>query len=144
MEENEHKSSSSNPHPSTSKDDYDSDVSADSSEVDKCPICLLAFKVDQEIGKPARCDHIFCFPCIEEWSKVVQTCPIDRTVFQEIRVYGDIECEKLLRTVVVKEKVALDEIVDQGEFTACEICGQTNREDCMLLCDGCDKGELIY
>lgn len=131
--------------PSTSKEAeevYDSDGSADSSDVDKCPICLLAFTSEQEIGKPAVCDHVFCFPCIQEWSKVVQTCPIDRAEFKEIRVYGSLECDHLLRTVAVKEKIALNEFVNGEEVTACEICENTDREDCMLLCDGCDKGLL--
>lgn len=120
----------------------DSDGSADSSDVDKCPICLLAFTFNQEIGKPAVCDHVFCFPCIQEWSKVVQTCPIDRTEFKDIRVYDSLACENLLRTVAVKEKVALDEFALLEEFTPCEICASCTREDCMLLCDGCDKGKL--
>lgn len=131
--------------PSTSKqaEQYESDGSADSSEVEKCPICLLAFTTDQEIGKPSVCDHIFCFPCIQEWSKVVQTCPIDRSKFDEIRVYGNLECDSLLRRVTVKEKTTLGAL-DYEELTACEICQNTDREDCMLLCDGCDKGCLSF
>lgn len=133
--------------PSTSKDKeelYDSESSIDSSCEEKCPICLLAFSSNQEIGKPAVCEHIFCFPCIQEWSKVVQTCPIDRKEFQEIRVYGNIECDHLLRTVELKEKVSLNEFLSTEELTACEICESTDREDCMLLCDGCDKGLSSY
>lgn len=124
------------------EENYDSDSSADSSGEEKCPICLLSFATDQEIGKPAVCDHSFCFPCIQEWSKVVQTCPIDRKEFNEILVYGNLECNELLRTVAIKEKVKLEEILNDDEFTSCEICGNTDREDCMLLCDGCDKGGL--
>lgn len=134
-----------NNQPSTSKaaeETYDSDASFDSSDVDKCPICLLAFTTTQEIGKPAVCDHTFCFSCILEWSKVVQTCPIDRTEFKEIRVFDNLDCANLLRIVAVKEKVALNEFAIDAEFTACEICASTTREDCMLLCDGCDKGGL--
>lgn len=129
--------------PSTSKESeepYESDGSVDSSDVEKCPICLLAFSTNQEIGKPAVCDHVFCFPCIQEWSKVVQTCPIDRSEFQEIRVFDNLECSNLLRTVQVKDKVALKEFINDEEVTACEICDNSDREDCMLLCDGCDKG----
>lgn len=127
--------------PSTSKEAeeaFDSDDSTDSTDVEKCPICLLSFTSDKEIGKPAVCDHIFCYPCISEWSKVVQTCPIDRAKFEEIRVYGNLECEPLLRTVTIKDKLALD--LNYDEVTACEICENIDREDCMLLCDGCDKG----
>lgn len=132
--------------PSTSKDAdeevYDSDGSADSSEVEKCPICLLAFTTEKEIGKPAVCDHIFCFPCIHEWSKVTTTCPIDRREFKEIRVFGDLECEHLLRTVAAEEKAELKELIVVEEFTHCEVCNRTDHEERMLLCDGCDKGKL--
>jgi hypothetical protein len=122
------------------EENYESDSSADSSDEEKCPICLLSFASDQEIGKPAVCEHSFCFPCIREWSSVVQTCPIDRKEFNEIRVYGNLESTEVLRTVAIKEKVKLDELLASDEFTACEICENTDREDCMLLCDGCDKG----
>jgi PHD and RING finger domain-containing protein 1 len=122
------------------EENYESDSSADSSDEEKCPICLLSFTSDQEIGKPAVCEHSFCFPCIREWSSVVQTCPIDRKEFNEIRVYGNLESSEVLRTVAIKEKVKLDELLASNEFTACEICENTDREDCMLLCDGCDKG----
>lgn len=132
--------------PSTSKDadeeHYDSDGSADSADVEKCPICLLAFTVDKEIGKPAVCDHIFCFLCIHEWSKVTTTCPIDRKDFKEIRVFGDLECEHLLRTVAAEEKAELKELIVVEEFTSCEVCRRIDHEDRMLLCDGCDKGLL--
>lgn len=132
--------------PSTSKDQEgnESDSSTDSSDEEKCPICLLSFSSEQEIGKPAVCQHVFCFPCIQEWSGVVQTCPIDRKKFKEIHVYGNLECDDLLRTVAVKEKVALEEFIGAEELTACEVCSNTNREDCMLLCDGCDKGLLTF
>lgn len=133
--------------PSTSKEadeSSDSDGSADSSGAEKCPICLLAFE-KQEIGKPAKCDHVFCFPCILEWSKVMRTCPIDRIEFQDIRVYDNLECDELLRTVAVTERVAFNEfIVIEDEVTTCEICESSANEDTMLLCDGCDKGSIMF
>lgn len=51
--------------PCTSKTvNYESDSSNDST-AERCPICLLSMVHDQEIGKPAVCDHTFCFPCIQ-------------------------------------------------------------------------------
>ncbi|CAO1391967.1 unnamed protein product [Diamesa serratosioi] len=130
--------------PCTSKTvNYESDSSNDST-AERCPICLLSLVHDQEIGKPSVCDHTFCFPCIQEWSRVMQTCPIDRKEYNEINVFAgsDQECAKILRTVQVsKEKINLDEYIENdSEVTSCEICSQINREDSMLLCDGCDKG----
>lgn len=63
------------------------DSSSDHSDVEseKCPICLLSFR-KQEVGNPAVCDHCFCLDCIIEWSKNVNTCPIDRQNFDIINV----------------------------------------------------------
>lgn len=120
---------------------YETDSSSgDSNSVEKCPICLLKFGLDQ-IGKPSTCEHSFCFPCIEEWSKVVRTCPIDRKEFTHINVYDNIETNNLLKTVAVGKQISINEyIAADDEYTACEICGSIEREDVMLLCDGCDKG----
>lgn len=131
--------------PSTShdpeQDEYYSDSSASSSGEDKCPICLLSLSTDQEVSMPAVCEHRFCFPCIFEWSGVTRNCPIDRKEFQQIRVFADIECKSLSRVVSVKDKVNLEEYIGaDADVTPCEICSRTDREDCMLLCDSCDKG----
>lgn len=125
--------------------EYETDSSSDGEGSEKCPICLLKLTNDHEIGKPAVCDHAFCFPCIEEWSKVMRTCPIDRKEFSEIKVYDNLEKNNLLRTVAVgKVKISLDEYTaGETEYTSCEICRSIEREDVMLLCDGCDKGKVL-
>lgn len=113
----------------------DSDSSTDSSE--KCPICLHAFR-DQEIGLPNVCDHSFCAPCIEEWSSNVQTCPIDRKPFTTIRIRSRFGGE-FIREAPVKPKAAEPKL-PEFDFTHCEICHRSDREDVMLLCDVCDAG----
>lgn len=64
-----------------------SGFASDSSEgnSDKCSICLLRF-TDQEVGTPQSCEHIFCLDCITEWSRNVNTCPVDRMTFDSIVV----------------------------------------------------------
>lgn len=64
-------------------DGYDSDKSDGTSE--KCPICLLPFR-KQEVATPSSCEHCFCLECIVEWSKNINTCPVDRTSFTVINV----------------------------------------------------------
>lgn len=124
--------------------EYESDSSSDGEGSEKCPICLLKLTNDQEIGKPEICDHIFCFPCIEEWSKVMRTCPIDRKEFSKIKVFDNVENNHLLRTVEVGEQISVkDYTAGEIEYTQCEICRSSEREDVMLLCDGCDKGIII-
>lgn len=60
-----------------------SDSSDDQSE--KCPICLLPFR-KQQVGNPSECDHCFCLECLMEWSKNINTCPVDRIPFTKVVV----------------------------------------------------------
>lgn len=113
----------------------DSDSSCDLLE--KCPICLHAFR-EQEIGTPSVCEHSFCAPCIEEWSSNVQTCPIDRKPFTNIRIRSRYTDGVFIRETAVKTKTSDDKVNE--DFTHCEICNRSDREDIMLLCDGCDAG----
>lgn len=114
----------------------ESDSSADLSE--KCPICLYSFR-EQEIGTPNNCQHSFCVPCIDEWSKNVQTCPIDRTPFTSISIRSRFENGAFLREVVVEAKQQCEQ-ESEFDYTNCEVCNSADREESMLLCDGCDKG----
>ncbi|VDI70252.1 PHD and RING finger domain-containing protein 1, partial [Mytilus galloprovincialis] len=67
----------------------------------------------------------------------VNTCPVDRQVFHLIlakHAYGD----KVYEKIPVKDKKIDDE--EDEDPTYCEICGRCDREDRLLLCDGCDQG----
>jgi PHD and RING finger domain-containing protein 1 len=55
-----------------------------SNDKESCPICLANFN-KQNIGIPNSCKHIFGVDCINEWSKTVNTCPIDRKEFNQIQ-----------------------------------------------------------
>lgn len=113
---------------------------SDSSSCDsmeKCPICLHSFR-DQEIGAPNVCDHSFCAPCIEEWSSNVQTCPIDRKPFTSIKIRSRFIDGIFLRETNAKTKAIEPNI--ELDFTNCEVCNRSDREEIMLLCDGCDAG----
>lgn len=123
-----------------SKLGYASDSSTSSGDGDKCPICLLSLN-DQEVGVPEVCDHMFCAPCIEEWAKNVTTCPIDRKNFDSINVYRDVDRKQLVRKNQVQTKPAEDvPVLEDHELTNCQICRRPDREDTMLLCDGCNLG----
>ncbi|XP_053684264.1 PHD and RING finger domain-containing protein 1 [Sabethes cyaneus] len=119
---------------------YASDSSASSNDSDKCPICLLSLN-DQEIGVPEVCEHIYCAPCIEEWSKNVTTCPIDRKNFDVINIYKSVDKKQLVRKNLVQKKSAEDvPLLEDHELTYCEVCRRPDREDTMLLCDSCNLG----
>ncbi|KAK7121961.1 hypothetical protein R3I93_022909 [Phoxinus phoxinus] len=117
----------------------EADLSSDE-DSEKCPICLNSFH-EQPVATPEACGHYFCLDCLLEWSKNANSCPVDRIVFENIflrKCHGG----KVKKTIAVKkpvkpgeEQVELD--LDQ---TSCEVCGGRDREDRLLLCDGCDAG----
>jgi len=131
---------------SDSEDDDDDDDSGSEDETkdgeeekeeDMCPICLGEF-VDQLVGVPENCKHVFCNDCLQEWTKNVNNCPVDRKKFNSISVYmakgGD-----LLEEIYVEDKVIDDGVIEQPP-TFCQVCGSSEREDQLLLCDECDNG----
>ncbi|XP_064109761.1 PHD and RING finger domain-containing protein 1-like [Macrobrachium nipponense] len=116
----------------------DSDSNGVESTGDPCPICLGRMK--GEIGSPENCDHSFCLECILEWSKTNNSCPQDRIPFFMVFVRRQIGWP-VIRKVPVEESKP-DNIPDEEEDdpTFCEVCGRCDREDRLLLCDGCDLG----
>ncbi|XP_023205530.1 PHD and RING finger domain-containing protein 1 [Xiphophorus maculatus] len=108
---------------------------------EKCPICLNSFS-SQPVATPENCEHYFCFDCILEWTKNANSCPVDRIVFDNIylrKSYGG----KVKKIVTVQKpvKAGQEETVDLDlEQTNCEVCGGSDHEDRLLLCDGCDAG----
>ncbi|XP_007571847.1 PHD and RING finger domain-containing protein 1 isoform X1 [Poecilia formosa] len=108
---------------------------------EKCPICLNSFS-SQPVATPENCEHYFCFDCILEWAKNANSCPVDRIVFDNIylrKSYGG----KVKKIVTVQKPVKAGQEETVGldlEETNCEVCGGSDREDRLLLCDGCDAG----
>ncbi|XP_029770795.1 PHD and RING finger domain-containing protein 1 isoform X1 [Suricata suricatta] len=103
---------------------------------ESCPICLNAFR-DQALGTPESCAHYFCLDCIVEWSKNANSCPVDRIIFKCICIrarFGG----KVLKKIPVENAGAGQDAEEDPTF--CEVCGRSDREDRLLLCDGCDAG----
>ncbi|XP_035858914.1 PHD and RING finger domain-containing protein 1 isoform X2 [Sander lucioperca] len=119
------------------------DVAGMSSDEDteKCPICLNSFS-SQPVATPENCEHYFCLDCILAWAKNANSCPVDRIAFNSIylrKCYGG-KVKKMI-TVQKPAKEEQEETVNLDlEQTSCEVCGGTDREDRLLLCDGCDAG----
>ncbi|XP_026946407.1 PHD and RING finger domain-containing protein 1 isoform X13 [Sagmatias obliquidens] len=103
---------------------------------ESCPICLNAFR-DQAVGTPENCAHYFCLDCIVEWSKNANSCPVDRTIFKCICIRGQFGGKILKKIPVESARLGEDEDEDP---TFCGVCGRSDREDRLLLCDGCDAG----
>ncbi|NWX45238.1 PHRF1 protein, partial [Steatornis caripensis] len=104
---------------------------------ENCPICLNMFR-DQAVGTPENCSHYFCLDCIVEWSKNANSCPVDRILFKNINIrarFGG----KILKKIPV-ENTKTQDSNGEDDPTFCEVCGRSDREDRLLLCDGCDAG----
>ncbi|XP_058515574.1 PHD and RING finger domain-containing protein 1-like isoform X2 [Ochotona princeps] len=104
-------------------------------EAESCPICLNAFR-DQAVGTPESCAHYFCLDCIVEWAKNANSCPVDRTTFKCICIRAQFG-GRILKKIPVADPGAQE---DEEDPTFCEVCGRSDREDRLLLCDGCDSG----
>ncbi|XP_054632559.1 PHD and RING finger domain-containing protein 1 isoform X2 [Dunckerocampus dactyliophorus] len=110
-------------------------------DADKCPICLNSFS-SQPVATPENCQHYFCLDCILAWAKNANSCPVDRIAFSCIylrKCYGG-KVQKMItvqKPVMGNEDVIVDLDLDQ---TNCEVCQGSDREDRLLLCDGCDAG----
>ncbi|CAJ0943620.1 unnamed protein product [Ranitomeya imitator] len=124
-----------NSDPAASTTDLAEAMSSDE-ERENCPICLNGFR-DQVVGTPENCNHYFCLDCILEWSKNANSCPVDRITYSCIHIrahYGG----KILKKVPIQSK-AQESLIEEDP-TNCEVCGRSDREDRLLLCDGCDAG----
>lgn len=115
----------------------DSSDSGDES-CEKCAICLRSI-INQEVGSPEGCDHLFCSVCIIEWSKNSNVCPLDRQQFSIILVRKS-KNGNIVKQVPVEEPKALPIYEEDEDDTYCEICNESDREETMLLCDGCQRG----
>ncbi|NXS91886.1 PHRF1 protein, partial [Jacana jacana] len=104
---------------------------------ENCPICLNTFR-DQAVGTPENCSHYFCLDCIVEWSKNANSCPVDRILFQYISIRAHLGGKILKKIPVENTKTQGNDGEDDPTF--CEVCGRSDREDRLLLCDGCDAG----
>lgn len=104
---------------------------------ENCPICLNTFR-DQAVGTPENCSHYFCLDCIVEWSKNANSCPVDRILFNYINIWAHFG-GKILKKIPV-ENTKTQGTDGEDDPTFCEVCGRSDREDRLLLCDGCDAG----
>ncbi|XP_055475274.1 PHD and RING finger domain-containing protein 1 isoform X1 [Psammomys obesus] len=108
-------------------------------DAESCPICLNAFR-GQAVGTPETCAHYFCLDCIIEWSRNANSCPVDRTIFKCICIRAQFNGKILKKIPVENTRACEDEEAEEEDPTFCEVCGRSDREDRLLLCDGCDAG----
>lgn len=54
-------------------------------EANECVICMEELNMKEEATVDA-CTHVFCYDCIDKWSKTENTCPLCKKRFHQIRV----------------------------------------------------------
>lgn len=86
---NENQETQPKPEESTQNQNADNNATDEIADEDKwkCPICL------EGLQQPVvtRCGHVFCWPCIHEWLRRSQTCPVCHGQLEErhlIPIYG--------------------------------------------------------
>ncbi|XP_006015995.1 protein SCAF11 isoform X2 [Alligator sinensis] len=72
-------------------------------EGDRCPICLNCL-LEQEVGFPENCSHIFCMTCILKWAEIMALCPIDRKPFQAVCKFDSLCIKVQVRQLREKEE----------------------------------------
>ncbi|PHH63961.1 hypothetical protein CDD81_5180 [Ophiocordyceps australis] len=102
------------------------------------------------------CEHTLHDSCIRSWAQKTNTCPICRNPFHSVRVYNGVD-GTALSTYHVEDKKQVAEF-DAHQWLAqnpepeeeernslpCPICNSSEREDVLLLCDGCDAAYHTY
>jgi len=69
----------------------------------------------------------------------VNTCPVDRQTFSLVLVRQGLDGVIYRQIPVENHQLHVEEEPVQ-DLTFCEVCGRADREDRLLLCDGCDLG----
>jgi hypothetical protein len=109
--------------------------------IEPCSICLLDLipenKDEAENLGILSCNHKFHEQCIKLWSKKAHTCPLDRGEFTEIKIYNYNE-EYLSTYVIDKKDKKKKQEIEIEDLSFCIICGNSEHEEIMLLCDMCD------
>jgi hypothetical protein len=104
-----------------------------SSPKNTCAICLDGIKTKTQLDK---CKHEFCKECIENWANMTNLCPLCKEEFTKLTYYVNNE-KKVKR--VEKKKLQLNEEESENEYMdECFICGRSNNESLLLVCDYCD------
>ncbi|CAF1062728.1 unnamed protein product [Rotaria sordida] len=142
--EQDKKNKESEPSESTSTDQMMSNTLNTAPSIEQCAICMENF-VAQEVGIPENCEHSFCLPCIIEWAKKNNSCPIDRIAFRRIFKKHSFTCSKPYDSMKVKDNRTEIQLEDDflemiDDDITCRVCGGDDQEDLLLICDECGNG----
>ncbi|KAL4988357.1 ribosomal L37ae protein family-domain-containing protein [Aspergillus falconensis] len=95
---------------------------------------------DSFIAQLLPCGHILHNNCLKPWVERANSCPICRRTFNEVEL-SDRVGGPVLSSYAVEDRVQL---ADVDPSMPCPICGDSENEDVLLLCDGCNVPTHIY
>ncbi|XP_076256437.1 PHD and RING finger domain-containing protein 1-like [Rhynchophorus ferrugineus] len=104
---------------------HDEEIDLALDEKERCPICLKILD-SQTLSTPDTCSlHTFCLTCLEEWSKVKNTCPVDRKEYRSILVLNS--DREILNQIPIKSfsqenNENIPAIVDEMNRFLCVYC----------------------
>jgi hypothetical protein len=102
-----------------------------------CPVSLNSLTT-RKIRTPDTCDHIFCAACLEEWTKIKNTCPDDRQKLNFILV-RDRPLGKIRKKIPVEHHRRVRYSVMKKINRCCNICMGLS----FILCFLCELYLLI-
>eukprot|EP01135_Chromosphaera_perkinsii_P001206 Nk52_evm5s162 gene=Nk52_evmTU5s162 len=123
----------------SSPDMADSLCNFKAKRVQSCAICLKGMRYSQQgTGSLPACPHVFCFPCIYEWSKMANNCPMCKREFDRIfQSFPSISNLPSREVLVEKPELAQEEGFEDVVY--CKVCDRCDNEEVLLLCDACDQ-----
>lgn len=99
---------------------------------ERCGVCLDTVEAR---GVLDCCEHVFCAACILSWAEKENKCPVCRARFTTVTRPGDAPVS-IPRTNQVYEwdGTLFEDESDALDDVRCDICGEGDREDELLLC----------
>ncbi|KAL4916591.1 ribosomal L37ae protein family-domain-containing protein [Aspergillus aurantiobrunneus] len=105
------------------------------------------------IAQLLPCGHILHNNCLKPWVERANSCPICRRTFNVVelsdRVRGPVlssyPVEDRVQVADVDPSIVIEDTdEDLSDFQPCPVCGDSDNEELLLLCDGCDVPTHTY
>ncbi|KAB8219238.1 hypothetical protein BDV33DRAFT_173938 [Aspergillus novoparasiticus] len=107
-----------------------------------------------QIAQLLPCGHILHNNCLKPWVERANSCPICRRSFNVVELSDRIG-GPVLSSYAVQDRVQVADVDpsmvieyieedDLAGFSPCLICGDSDNEEFLLLCDGCDAPSHTY
>lgn len=124
---------------------------AKSCKEDVCAICLVEMRgATGEKAVPETCRHMFCRSCLETWTRLSRACPLCKSIFTRFALFESVgECGvssvwARKGWINVPKPPEPDAASATESESLCLRCRRGDREDQLLLCDGCDAATHTY